>query len=326
VNDAGTHQRAFIVELTDGTVKNLGIENAHIVGADEVAAIVACANRSVIEGCYVVNSYIEGNDRVGAIVGNLQYGSIVQNCYASADVKARSWQTGGLIGATWRGNATDNPMEVVSSYFSGTVTGTWGCCCGILGLINADATVNIESCVNLASTLSDGTVLRIADVNDLGWTSYSLMNNYSLSSTMCNADIIPDTDFNYGANNRHGANITGGDEAALTEAFYQGLGWDFDDVWTVLAGSYPVFKWQGSASTSIKNQEDNIILYSENNTIFAVSKSPIEQLSAYDIKGSLVYNGKELNASAQFDVNATGIYVVKILTEQGIKVGKLIVE
>jgi hypothetical protein len=295
------------------------LEEASIIGHGDVGGIVGIADNTVIEQCYVSDSYIEGDDRSGGIAGSLQGGAFVSDCYvANSSVKARAFQTGGVIGATSAGGAT-----VMNCYFSGTVTGTWGRCCGILGLINADATVNIESCVNLASTLSDGTILRIADVNDLGWTSYSLMNNYSLSST---TPVIEDTDPNYGANNRHGANITGGDEAALTEAFYQSIGWDFDDVWTILASSYPVFKWQGSASTNIENQEDNIILYSENNTIFAVSKSPIAQLSVYDIKGSMVYNGKGLNASARFDVNTTGMYVVKILTEQGVRVGKVMVK
>jgi hypothetical protein len=197
---------------------------------------------------------------------------------------------------------------------------------GLIGADNVDSPVNIENCVNLASSLTDGTILRIADSNNMDWTSFSLINNYSLSSTLCNTDLISDTDPNYGTNNRHGANVIGGDETALIEAFYQDLDWNFDDVWTILDNSYPVFKWQRTNGTGIESLKENVVLYSENNTIFAVSKSPIDRLYAYDIKGSLVYSGKGLNASAQFEVNAPGIYIVKILTEQGVRVGKVIVK
>lgn len=256
---AGTHRVAFISELLNGSIKNLGIEDATFIGQDEVAAIAAYSKGSVIEACYVANSYIEGNDRVGAIVGNLEYASEIKDCYVVATVKSRAWQTGGLVGATWNGDATDNPMTISNSYFAGTVTGTFERNCGIVGLINSTTPpVKIENCVNLASSLKGGnTAYRIVDGNTAA--NLTLANNYSLSATLCNDLTITTNNPDYGTAKRHGENITDGD--AKNATFYTGLGWNFSEKWKLLDDGYPVLQWQKTPiKMSLLNLESSYIL------------------------------------------------------------------
>lgn len=314
-NTDGTHRVAFISELRNGSVRNLGIENARFIGADEVSAIAAYCNGSAIEGCYVANSYIEGNDRVGSIVGNLEYASEIKNCYSTAELKVRAWQTGGLVGVTWNGNSTDTPMEVSDSYFAGTITGSMGRTCGIVGLINSETPpVKIENCVNLAPSLDNGITLRIVDGNTTA--NLALADNYSLNTTLCNGATVEETDMNYGGAGKHGANVTV--EDAKTTTFYTGLGWDFNLVWTFVSGvDYPVLKafqpGGGTTSNAAIGQEYGLNVSNDVVTLSGLSEKAM--ISIFNVSGQRISSMKA-TSQIQYSLPAKGLYLI-LIEEKG---------
>ncbi|MCL2283664.1 MAG: DUF2971 domain-containing protein [Fibromonadales bacterium] len=70
--------------------------------------------RGTIKNLKVVDSYVEGNDYVGGIVGYKGNGTMVSDCCFSGKVAGRN-MVGGLAG--------NNRGEIIFSYFAGTVTG-----------------------------------------------------------------------------------------------------------------------------------------------------------------------------------------------------------
>ncbi len=98
-----------------GTIKNLTVENATVVGSQYVGVLVGKVMAgAVIENCHVVNSSVEAT-----ITGKASY-------------------AGGLFGQC--------SADITSCSFDGTVTATNTCVGGITGACNA--AINIVGCVN----------------------------------------------------------------------------------------------------------------------------------------------------------------------------------
>lgn len=247
VNDSGTAERGLFSQTNGATIRNLGIENANIVGNERTGAIVGLMIGGLIEKCYVANSYIEGRDHVGSIGGQIKGGAIIQNCYSTANIYSREYQAGGLVGVI-----NEDNTKISKSYFSGIVR----CAAnsrpaGILAWRD-NGTNTVEYCVNLAPYILGNENLRV-----VGNDGVTLTENYSLANCKLSSDInnyngstVPTDDGNYGADKRHGANIPGGDANALTSDFYAiTLGWDFTEgtgVWKMLGAGYPVLQWQSA--------------------------------------------------------------------------------
>lgn len=230
----------------EAIIRNLGIETAAMNGDADVAAIVGVMNGGLMDGCYVANSTIEGRDHVAALVGKIQKGAVIQNCYSSANVSSRATQAGGLCGVI-----LDNGTRITKSYFSGKVSVPTGYQrpAGIVALVDNNGRVSIDNCVNLASTIHGSNNARIAHYGNYGVTT-DLLSNYSKSNTSMNAydAVVSTADANYGATKMHGANLPN-DNQALSREFYSSvLGWDFDNgTWKMPEnGGYPVPEWQSS--------------------------------------------------------------------------------
>jgi hypothetical protein len=239
---------------TGATIKKLGIENATIIGKKDVAAFIGIMTGGVLEQCYVSNSYIQGDDHIASLVGQTVSDALVQNCYSTAYILAKINNTGGLIGSA-------KNSKVSKCYFSGYVRGQgsgWQSG-GLVGYIENGFTPAVEYSVNLSPLIicNSGGALRIITKTD---RSASLINNYSLSSTLLGTsydlsalDTINKTNAYYGANNYNGANLPN-DTVAKSSTFYvESLGWDFTEatgVWKVLKDGYPVLQWQNTPVNS----------------------------------------------------------------------------
>lgn len=248
VDDSGTAERALFSQTGTGAlIKNLGIEGASINGNERVGAIVGLMDGGTVQECYVANSYIEGRDHVGSIAGQIKNGAIIQNCYSTSDVYSREWQAGGLVGVI-----NDNDTKILNSYFSGLVRCNGSRPSGIVALRDAGAP-EVNSCVNLAPYILGRDNLRV-----VGHESITMSNLYSISTCKLSTDItnynggtVPTDDGNYGTDKRHGANIPGGDANALGSDFYENtLGWDFTNTWKMLGDGYPVLAWETAVVNS----------------------------------------------------------------------------
>lgn len=250
-NTGGGRYAGLFGGTENATIKNLGIERANVVGFKQVGVIVGIMKGGIIENCYVTNSYVESEDHVGALVGQMHTSAVVKNCYANAHVYSRSNQAGGLVGVF---NNTDT--KISECYFSGIVRSRNNRPSGIVTLAD-HATPTIQNCVVLAPYILGPDNLRIVAASNA-----TILNNYALSSTLMssnqdnyNGSTPPTNDQNYGKDKRHGANIPDGDAAAKGASFYTTtLGWDFSNTWKFSDDGYPILKWQtGPIDFSILN-------------------------------------------------------------------------
>lgn len=239
-NNANQDQAALFSTTHGATIKNLGIENANIVGNANAAAIVGRACGGTIQSCYVANSYIEGRDHVGSITGDMNVndnvGVTISDCLSDARLKTRSYQVGGLVGVT-------NGGTIQNCYFSGTIDGNESCSAGIISLLDSDDHLTtVQNNLSAASHIYKGSQDRI--IGTAG-RNVTLTNNYAVAS------------MNYGS---RGATFSGTSDAAgsngetvddataKTRDFYvNALGWDFNNTWKFLEGTegkmYPVLSW-----------------------------------------------------------------------------------
>jgi len=245
-NNTVGNEIALFGKTHNATITKLGIENANVIGHNDVAAIVGQMNGGILSDCYVSNSYFEGNDHVASLVGRLAdiagVPAVVTNCYSSAYVFSRSSQAGGLIGVLL--NST-----VSKSYFSGVVKSVNDRPCAIVSLVDAGSILTpciIENCVNLAPYIIGGGNLRIVSTNG---KTVNLKDNYSIGSCLIgsrwyNVKGIPSKDGNYGPNKPHGADLPKDADAKVASFYTDSLEWDFANKWKFIGDGYPVLKWQ----------------------------------------------------------------------------------
>ena len=94
----------------EGCIKNLGVENVNITGADWVGAIVGSSmNKDTggysdtelnIQNCYVKNGTVTSTgDKAGGIAGYMAAkNSSIKSCWSNADITVRWYWAGGILG------------------------------------------------------------------------------------------------------------------------------------------------------------------------------------------------------------------------------------
>ena len=118
---------------TDGTVKNIGVENINIIGKDYVGGLVGFNNGYNISNCYSTST-VNGKETVGGLVGSTYNGSKINNSYSTGTVRG-DINVGGLVGWNNAGSRINN------SYSMGSVSGT-NTVGGLVGLNNNSSSVN----------------------------------------------------------------------------------------------------------------------------------------------------------------------------------------
>ena len=169
----------FVGGIVGNAVNNTHILNCSFQGdvkgeLDYVGGIVGNTSSGCeVSGCFVTGK-VEGSQRVGGIAG--QGIGIIRNCYALADVTARTAIAGGIAG-----NAYNCTIE--NCYYSGDVLAK-NYAGGIAGVMDSTSgsSTTIENCVSLAESVTAGinSVNRIAGgVRD----KINLINNHSYNRT-----------------------------------------------------------------------------------------------------------------------------------------------
>jgi hypothetical protein len=102
--------------VSSGTIKNVGLVNANILGyGGAVGGLVGHNSYGVITNSYATGS-VQGVYYVGGLVGS-NYGGDITNSYATGSVTGQADAIGGLVGMYYFGGAITN------SYSTGSVTG-----------------------------------------------------------------------------------------------------------------------------------------------------------------------------------------------------------
>ena len=150
-----------------GNVKGKGEGRGGIVGHTSIGCDVS--------GCYVTGT-VTGGSAVGGIAG---WGvGTIKNCYALADVTARTAIAGGIAGYYCSNFTIEN------CYYSGRVSVS-DYAGGIAGSAN---TGTIQNCVSLAESVTGSNANRIAGYN----YNATLTNNYAWSDTTVSGSATSD--------------------------------------------------------------------------------------------------------------------------------------
>jgi len=241
----------------DAVVKNLGLENATIIGgnySDNLGAL-AGHNKGIITNCYATGS-ISGDDYLGGLVGYNGSGSI-SNCYAIGSVSSGdySYRLGGLVGM--------NNYGVISNcYATGSITGhdnlgglvgsNWGTIidCYATGSVSGrkylGGLVGMNSCGSISNCYATGSVTGDYGLGGLcGSNSYSTITNCFWDVEISGIGI--EGDDNYGATGKT-------TEQMQTQSTFTDEGWDFVgedvngmvDTWRMCVDGidYPKLSWQ----------------------------------------------------------------------------------
>ena len=258
-NQSGQASVGLFATTRGAIIEDLGFENANMVGNENVGALAGHFYGGVARRIFVMNSYIEGRDHVGSIVGNMGNNngdpSLISDCISDATVKTREHQVGGLCGI-----ATGGTLQ--NSLFCGTVDNNGSSSnTGIISLIDSDDATTIKNCFSGAAHINGKRMVpRIVNGKR---NSTTLINNYVLKSSLYSGNYstaVDDKDGDQGA--------TVNDATARTKAFYsETLGWDFDNTWTFLPGAeglmFPVLQVMKSPLKTriIDDEFSNALVY-----------------------------------------------------------------
>jgi len=106
-------------QINNGEVKNLGIENVAVNGANESGGLAGAAVLSTITNVFTSGTVDTSAGNTGGLLGR-SYQSIVRNVYSTATVTSGGSQIGGLIGSY---AADTDPGILENAFATGNVTG-----------------------------------------------------------------------------------------------------------------------------------------------------------------------------------------------------------
>ena len=269
INNTNLASAGLFGYISNGTVRNLGVEDGEISGNRYVGGVAGYLNNSSIINCYSTNT-VSGNSDVGGVAGNLTNSSIT-NCYATGKVSGSS-EVGGVAGNLNIGSVINcystnavsgsnrvggvagyvggfGNSQVTNCYATGTVSGSRNVG-GVAGYLTYGSSVSYCAALNADIT-------RIGSLNSFGrvvgyleTASVAVGYNIALVGLM-----LPG-----GATGNNGSSITAAE--AKMQITYSGsgsnqLGWKFggNDTgpWKMGVNSYvlPVFYWQTTAPAAM---------------------------------------------------------------------------
>lgn len=221
---------------------------AKVTGGSRVGGLIGLLRNGKAERCYAVSD-VTGNltsdYASGGLIGRHDYGGSIQNCYAKGTVSDSSTTVtsaaGGIVGLT-----DSYAVTINNCYFSGTLTaktttstsGKGAYCGGIVGHSLIKGTVT--NCAVLTTSMS----ATAANTTNARW-GYITNSNTANAPTMVNnlrLDTISTTPVK-GSTNVSQNTSTATPEASFKSAdlsvnkFSTTLAWDFDEIWTQIAGA-----------------------------------------------------------------------------------------
>ena len=232
------------------TIRNVVIRNPEIQGGDKVGALVGqqAYSSEGIENCAVIGGKIQGINRAGGLVGNMEE-SPIKNCYTTCEVAVTFSKAGGIVGAHKVGSGLEN------CYATGNVSGSEKS-----GGIAGEAR-NVERCVALGQTVTGKSSNRVTD-------SVRISDVYAWSGMKVNGITVTDG----AANNENGADLVcnGG---ALSKQFSEIFA--NDDAWTYTENGLPILKVvKGEQSSELPSW-----MLSDASTIYITTAQQLKQLA-----------------------------------------------
>ena len=138
-------------------IKNLGAENASVIGTENTGIIVGSCE-GIITNCYATGS-VSGKENTGGLVGNSK--NTITYSYTNATVKGKKY-VGGLVGATSK--------AINNCFTNGSVTSDLDYCGGLLGSTDGKVEYCYSNSTVNGKSYTSGLVAR---------TTEAVLNSYA---------------------------------------------------------------------------------------------------------------------------------------------------
>jgi len=145
---SGSDAIALFSRVTNGTIKNLKIDNINMTATGQRAAgVVARAEGATLDNVHVLSGTLKGLKESGGLIGTcVNTETVIRDCYNAASVTttAETYGTGGLVGLLHSGSLT-----IENSTNEGTVHSAGEGVGGVVGYaLTAATTLAIRDCEN----------------------------------------------------------------------------------------------------------------------------------------------------------------------------------
>jgi len=276
-----------------GTVRNLELRNLTITGNNSnstnnsVGALAANLNNATVEQIAVVGCTLTGNNEVGGLVGRtINAGAnIIRNIYVDPTTKIiGATKVGGLIGNI---SAAKNE-KVENCYVAATIESTGGTGYGVIG---GYAGTNVN---NYSTTLTSVFVMAKA-ASGTTLDPFCLQLNTASTNYFACSKYFPSVD------PAHAKSLL----QLVQKANYSYSGWDFDTVWQMKDGKFPIFQWQtypvdlSADKTSVDEAKDAVVNLGEYDVVYteANTEKEVTDWLVSQINGLIEATGITVSAS-----------------------------
>jgi hypothetical protein len=280
---------------------------------------VSSEGSTPISNCYntgSISSESNSFSRSGGICGDVSSdaNTPISNCYNTGYICSDKC-AGGIAGEIY-----DNGI-IINCYNIGNVSSS-DYAGGIVGSVRKG---EIQNCfvANCQIANTGRYAGRIGgDRSSSSFNPYT--NNYAEHSVSINGELVSDQD----ENENNGKDITLPnlqDQAWLASNLF----WDFDNVWEIKSGEFPILRRYdaGTASISPVTPLFEVSVYPNpvRQYLYIQCESPVEKVEIYNQTGMMVL--RNTNCSEKIDVSALskGIHVLKVYTGSGVICKKIVV-
>ncbi|MDR0863487.1 MAG: DUF6383 domain-containing protein [Candidatus Symbiothrix sp.] len=303
--------------LAQDVILSLSYNTGDVAGGMHAAGLVGrIVGYAEIKNCYfngtVNRNYFTLNDEINSTTGE------VTNPAGSEVGMNGGVFRGGLVGYF---NSGENPGFIENCYAAGVVNNNsrlfvqQQTSVMYAGGITArkDASTEIRNSVALQTVVS-GIRPGISTFRVSGYTATTgstlLTNNYAISTLAltdsANVVVTPTVATVTGQN---GADVT--PAAAKTKAFYEGLGWNFTDIWTIAEGaSFPTLKSVATGIQSPKSGAKTLKASVSNGALTVTGLTAGESVRIYTVVGQTVANVTATGTRTTINLPTSGIYIV----------------
>ena len=326
VSYTGGEDKGIFCTTNGATIKNIAFVDFNIAAANaKHVGFIGSAASTKFDQVYVQGK-VSGDDHVAFLAGDAD-NCTVTNTFTNGTLVGGS-QIGGFFGCTLEGGA-----DIQKSYFNGSLTATHrGWVGGFIGLIDkANSEVTIENCVSIGdcqfSQDANGDPKKTGPFiagNSAGDTPNAKVNFSSNNISNNNATMSHESDW-------PGKNPTTDDENPVdyaqdmsaqvlqTSTPYEGLEWDFKDVWTMDATSgylYPTLKIFGSFPTSgVKDLQNDVkatfVAAAADNVLTVAGLDAAATVTVANVAGQTVAMVSTATGAATIQLPGKGLYLVK---------------
>ena len=326
VSYTGGEDKGIFCTTNGATIKNIAFVDFNIAAANaKHVGFIGSAASTKFDQVYVQGK-VSGDDHVAFLAGDAD-NCTVTNTFTNGTLVGGS-QIGGFFGCTLEGGA-----DIQKSYFNGSLTATHrGWVGGFIGLIDkANSEVTIENCVSIGdcqfSQDANGDPKKTGPFiagNSAGDTPNAKVNFSSNNISNNNATMSHESDW-------PGKNPTTDDENPVdyaqdmsaqvlqTSTPYEGLGWDFNKVWTMDATSgylYPTLKIFGSFPTSgVKDLQNDVkatfVAAAADNVLTVAGLDAAATVTVANVAGQTVAMVSTATGAATIQLPGKGLYLVK---------------